>query len=271
MTTCTNCGTNFEGRFCCNCGQKKYTDKDKSLKHLLEEPLHFITHFEGKVFTTLKAIFFHPGRLATDYSSGIRLKYYKPISLYLLIVVVYLIFPLFSGLNMEMKYYKRLDISGPFITKQIETKLKTNAVTEEQLTEKFHQKSQSTSKLLLFLLIPLSVPIIFLLYFYKKRWVFDNFILATEINSFYLLVLYLLFPVLFILFLRLVHWQSSESVVSSILAVVFWLYTSRIFYNVFREKWWISVSKGLLFAFLHTMMVHVVYKTIVFEVTFALL
>ncbi|WP_460983543.1 hypothetical protein [Spirosoma fluminis] len=170
-----------------------------------------------------------------------------------------------------MKYYKRLDISGPFITKQIETKLKTNAVTEEQLTEKFHQKSQSTSKLLLFLLIPLSVPIIFLLYFYKKRWVFDNFILATEINSFYLLVLYLLFPVLFILFLRLVHWQSSESVVSSILAVVFWLYTSRIFYNVFREKWWISVSKGLLFAFLHTMMVHVVYKTIVFEVTFALL
>jgi hypothetical protein len=38
---CKNCGHAFEGKFCNACGEKFYTDKDKSVKHLLEEAFHF--------------------------------------------------------------------------------------------------------------------------------------------------------------------------------------------------------------------------------------
>ena len=86
---CKNCESILNGKFCSNCGQKIYSERDKSLSNISEEVLHFMTHFEGKLFNTLKVIYLYPGKLSLDYSSGIRQKYYKPISLYLLIVILY--------------------------------------------------------------------------------------------------------------------------------------------------------------------------------------
>lgn len=271
MEICKNCGSVINGKYCANCGQKVYTEKDKSLKHLLEEVFHFITHFEGKLFTSLKTILRTPGKLSVDYSEGIRQKYYKPISLYLLLVILYLIFPLFQGLNMEMKYYKKIDLFGNIISRQIDNKLIKDQLTEEQLAEHFHQKSHSTSKILLLLLIPLTAPIIYLLYFRRKRKLFDNFILATEINIFYLLAFYILFPILIYLIIYLFHSQWTERVISITLSGFFVIYTSILLHNVFKEKWWISILKGLIFVVLHTLMLVILYKTIVFEVTFALI
>lgn len=268
---CKNCNAEVNGKYCAYCGQKVYTDEDKSVKKLFGEAVHFITHFEGKFFTTLKTIFRHPGKLSRDYSNGLRQKYYKPVSLYLLLVVLYLVFPLFSGLNMEMKYYKNVNLTGAYINGQIEKKIQEENLTEAQLTEKFHQKSQSTSKVLLLLLIPFTVPLLWLLYFYKKRHLFDNFILATEINIFYLLAFYLLFPPLYLAIIRITNAYLTENRISLILSVVFILYVSVLFRKVFMERWWVALVKGFLFVFLHTAMLTIIYKTIVFEVTFALL
>lgn len=271
MPECKNCNAELSGKYCAHCGQKVYTDKDKSVKKLFSEAVHFITHFEGKFFTTLKTIFLHPGKLSKDYSEGTRQKYYKPVSFYLLLVVLYLIFPLFSGLNMEMRYYKKINFTGTYITRQIEKKAQKAKITEAQLAEKFHHKSQSTSKILLLLLIPLTVPLLWLLYFYKKRHIFDNFILATEINIFYLLAFYLLFPPLYLAVIKMTNAYLTENMISTLLSVIFVLYASVLFRKVFMEKWWTAIAKGFLFVFLHTAMLTVIYKTIVFEVTFALL
>lgn len=271
MTNCKNCNAEMYGRYCASCGQKVYTDKDKSVKNLMNEAFHFLTHFEGKFFTTLKAIFFKPGKLSMDYGNGIRQKYYKPVSFYLLLVVLYLVFPMFSGLNMEMKYYKRLEISGPYISKQIDKKLQQTQLTEAALTEKFHQKSKNTSKILLLLLIPLTVPIIYILYFYKKRTLFDNFILATEICNFYLLVFYLLFPMIIMAVISLLKYQPNERAISTVLSLLFAFYSMAIFKKLFAEKWWVTIIKGLIFVVLQTAMLTIIYKFIVFEITFALI
>lgn len=271
MEECKNCSASLYGKYCANCGQKAYSEEDKSVKKLLGEAVHFITHFEGKFFTTLKTLFLAPGKLSGDYSNGLRQKYYKPVSFYLLLVVFYLLFPLFSGLNMEMKYYKNIDVTGSFISRQIERKMQKEKLTEARLTEKFHQKSKSTSKILLLLLIPLTVPLLWLLYFYRKRPVFDNFILATEVNIFYLLVFYILFPPLYLLVIRFTHSYLPEKSISTLLSLLFALYASVLFRKVFAEKWGLAVIKGILFVILHTAMLTLIYKTIVFEVTFALL
>src|SRR4051812_49053712 len=96
--TCKNCGNRFNGKFCNQCGEKVYTDKDRSVLHFVEEGFHFLTHFDGNFITTLKAIFIRPGQLSQDYSIGIRKKYFKPLSLFLILVVLYLLFPMFRGL-----------------------------------------------------------------------------------------------------------------------------------------------------------------------------
>ena len=76
---CKNCGNRFTGKYCNVCGEKVYTEKDKSIKYIIEEGFHFLTHFEGTFLKSLKAIITRPGTLSLDYCNGIRKKYFKPL------------------------------------------------------------------------------------------------------------------------------------------------------------------------------------------------
>ncbi len=268
---CKNCESLLYGKFCSDCGQKVYNERDKSLSKISEEVFHFMTHFDGKLFNTLKSIYRHPGKLSLDYCNGIRQKYYKPISLYLVIVVLYLLFPLVGGMNMEMKYYKTTPIVGGYVSKQIESKALERNLSEELLSEKFNEKSKSTSKILLLLLIPLATPLLYLLYFNRRRFVFDNVILLTEINIFFLLSLYILIPFFSLPILYFFNTNMSENVFAPLSVVIFGLYCIILFHNVFKEKWWISVLKGGVFALLFLPITINLYRIIVFETTFALI
>ena len=272
MTTCINCNTVFEGKYCNNCGQKNYTVKDKSIKHIAEEAFHFITHFEGTFFTTLKTLFTRPGKLTYDYCTGKRKPYFKPISFYLLIVVVYLFFPLFAGLNMKMSSYKGLNITGPAISKQINNKAAALHITEEQLAERFELKSHNTSKILLFLFIPFSAVFITLLYYRSKRMLFDHLILATEINIMYLLALFILFPVLYIILWYIFHFKElNDELLGLTLTTLFSLYVGLIFRFTYHSAWLRSIISGFIFGILHALFIMFIYKPLVFEATLALL
>lgn len=268
MKTCKNCQSQFEGKYCNHCGQKFYTDRDKSVSHFVKEVFHFLTHFEGSFFNSLKAVLFKPGKLASDYSKGIRKKYFKPISFYLMIIILYLIFPLFKGLNMEMKYYKTLQLSGNYIERQIDEKLQKENISEIQLEEKFQEVSAKTSKILLLIFIPFTAILLYFLYFTKKRYMFDNFVLGTEINIFYLLVFYLIFPLLYYLFIEISGLTTTESTLTFVLLTGYWIYTFIILKNSIKERWWLTLFKSLVLILLHSYFVMEVYKFLVFETTF---
>lgn len=272
MTKCKNCGAIVDANYCSNCGQKRPTDKDNSILHLLEEAFHFITHFEGSFITTFRTVLFHPSKLTIDYCKGIRKKYFKPISFFLFIVVLYLVFPLFTGLNMEMHYYKTLPLGGGIITQQIENNLEKNDSTEEKLSSKFELKSHTISKIMLFLFIPLSGILIYFLYFSFKKPFYDLLILATEINIIYLLVFFLILPIFFVLFVYLFEVNSLENeIVGMINTFLFGVYVSIIFKKLFQSKWWSSILRGFLFAIIHSFFIVALYKFLVFEVTFFLI
>jgi hypothetical protein len=268
---CKNCESPLNGKFCSSCGQKVYSEKDKSIRNLFHEAFHFMTHFEGKFFNTLKTIYRYRGKLSLDYSNGIRQRYYKPISFYLLIVVLYLLFPIASGMNVEMKYHKSNPIFGKYISHQIENRLIYDNITEEQLSEKFHKKSKNTSKFLLLLLIPFSVPILYLLYLNKRRYLFDNFILLTEVNIFFLLSFFILVPIAFLPFLYFFDISMGDRFFAPLSIVLFSFYCVFLFRKVFQEKWWISILKGTFFGLLFLFMINTIYKAIVFVTTFALI
>lgn len=268
---CKNCEFILDGKFCSNCGQKVYGEKDKSLSNISEEIFHFLTHFDGKFFNTLKTIYRFPGKLSLDYSNGIRQKYYKPISLYLLIIVLYLLFPLVGGMNMQMKYYKTTPIIGEIISRQIENKFLEKKISEELLSEKFSEKSKNTSKILLLLVIPLASPFLYLLYFNRRRFVFDNIILLAEINIFYLLTFFIIIPFLSLPFLYFFKISINENFFVPFLIVIFSLYCIKLFHKVFKEKLLISVLKGGIFTLAFLVITINIYKIIVFEITFALI
>ncbi len=274
--TCKNCGNHFSGKFCNTCGEKVYTSHDKSIAHIFEEGLHFITHFEGSFLITLKTIFTRPGKFSFDYCNGIRKKYFKPVSLFLLLIVLYLLFPRFQGLNMKLETYATDKYGFTWASVPlIKAKKEKKAIEYRELAVIYDAKSSSVSKIALFFIIPLAAAIILLLFFTAKRYYFDHLILSLELSSFYIALHFLIIP--FLSFIA--EWINKEWIrffwddnvwltwFQVLLDVVFIAAAFKRFYG---QKWIWIIPKALIYTFLFQELVIYLYRLLVLVVTLML-
>lgn len=266
--TCKNCGNHFSGKFCNACGEKVYTEKDKKVLHLFEEGFHFITHFEGKFFTTLKAIFTSPGKLSSDYCDGLRKKYFKPLSFFLMLVILYLIFPVFQGLNMKLKYHEIHMLYGKYAAAKVAAVLEQNKMTHEALEASFHRAGEKTSKFLLFTIIPFVALASWAMGYKKRKLYFDHFVFTIEMCSFFLLWGFLLLPLLMWLIGLFATPADfiTEGITSIIIITVFMLYLIIAAGRFFHFSWWFRVIYALLFTLSLTFFLEYIYKFILFNI-----
>jgi hypothetical protein len=66
---CLNCDTALSGKFCTNCGQKAFLDKSNFFL-LVYEFVSDYFHFDGKFFSTLKALLLRPGHITREFILG---------------------------------------------------------------------------------------------------------------------------------------------------------------------------------------------------------
>lgn len=85
---CLNCGTTVAGRFCHQCGQENVEVKESFLQ-LLRHFVEDLTHFDGKLWKTLKLLLFKPGSLTKFYMDGKRASFIHPIRMYLFVSAVF--------------------------------------------------------------------------------------------------------------------------------------------------------------------------------------
>jgi hypothetical protein len=269
---CLNCGHTFSGKFCNACGEKVYTEHDKSVFHLFEEAFHFVTHFEGKFFNTLKAVLLKPGKLSVDYCNGIRKKYFKPISFFLMVVILYLLFPVFTGLNMRLQFHLKHEMYGTYATEKIEQYREKNHLTEEEVAEAYNHKSEKTSKILLFLVLPCMALVSWGIGFWKRKYYFDHFIFSIEAFSILILCAFLLFPLLLRLLmltgLNLHVTDDFTGIVTTVIAAIYYAAMSRRF---FHFKWWVNVIYVSLFIIGQVLIIQYIYRFLLFYVTYQLL
>jgi hypothetical protein len=92
---CLNCSEIVMGRYCQQCGQENVEVKE-SFGHLIMHFFQDLTHFDGKLWKTLKLLLFKPAKLTQLYMDGQRANYIHPIRMYLFISTVFFLF-IFSG------------------------------------------------------------------------------------------------------------------------------------------------------------------------------
>lgn len=267
---CINCGAELAGKFCYKCGQKKFDKSQKTVGHLVHDAFHFMTHLDGNIWHSIKAIFTRPGKLSLEFGNGKQKYYFKPISLFLLIVVIYLTLPMLTGMNMPLKYHQGMPVYGTYVKKSIEKKMNEAGMTKEGLEEKYYEKSSKVSKVLLLLLIPLSALVTWVLFFGRKVYFYDHLLLATEINTFYLFMTYLLLPLLLwplslLSAFKLVLQDQYYTIISTTIFFVFSLLAFKYF---FKEKWSVISFKTMGYVFLHFMFVQLIYRFLQFQISF---
>ena len=266
---CKNCGNQFLGKFCNRCGEKVYGQKDKSILILAEEAFHFITHFNGSFFTTLKTFFTRPGKISSDYVIGIRKKYLKPVSFFLLIVITYLFFPRFPGLNMKFSSYVSEEYNFYWYAAPIaRQKIKTHTLTGKELGMAYDNKSPAFAKICLLLLIPLSAFVLALLFLTSRKYFFDHFILASEIMSFYIFAHFLFLPFLSFVTDKIAPvynylFNDDSGLLLSIFGI-FGIFIAIAFRNFYTQKVWLSIIKAVVFLFVFAAGIRYVYNAILY-------
>jgi Protein of unknown function (DUF3667) len=268
--TCKNCGSQFTGNFCNLCGEKVYHEHDKKILHLFEEVFHFATHFEGTFLVTLKTFLKKPGKFSLDYCAGIRKKYVRPVTFFLTLVVVYLLFPRFQGLNMRYVAYVSKDYQHAWYAVPIaKKKIIKLHITEPELAGHYDKKSPSFAKLFLLALIPLSAVVLSLFFFSSRLFFFDHFILATEVCSFFILSQFLFLPFLSFLLEKTVPSLSyifnDGSWVWLLMTALYVVFNTVAFRNFYKQKWWIVILKGVLFTLIFGQFIRYAYNFLLYN------
>lgn len=267
---CKNCGNQFTGNFCNVCGEKVYTEHDKTFGHFMEEGFHFITHFDSKLLKTWWLMMTRPGFVSKEISEGRRKPYYKPMNLFIIGVILYLLFPFFEGLNFPMKYH-RAEMYGEIAEHMIEKKMEKKHLTLDQLAEKFDHKSPKFAKLLLLLIVPLTGLVFHLLFLKRNRFYFDHITLAAEVNTFYLFFTFFLMPIAFIIVFLVASYgfhvknlRLGDDISMPLYMTVLGIYSVVAFRRFYGEKKVWAIIKCVLFLFAHWLIVYTIYRFILF-------
>jgi hypothetical protein len=85
---CKNCGAPLHGPFCAGCGQEAHGSA-RSLGTLFHDAWHSLTHLDGRLWRTLRALVLRPGLLTVEYLADRRARFLPPFRLYLVISVLF--------------------------------------------------------------------------------------------------------------------------------------------------------------------------------------
>lgn len=83
---CADCGAQTLGPYCHQCGNEAHVHR--TLAHLGHELLHGVAHFDSRAWRTLPMLVFRPGRLTRGWIEGQRARYVSPLALFLFTVFV---------------------------------------------------------------------------------------------------------------------------------------------------------------------------------------
>ena len=86
---CVSCGQMHEGLYCPACGEKRLEERDLSWRHFWSHAFEAFFHADGRIFRSLRTLIFMPGELTAAYMSGRRKPLLAPLSLFLVVNLIY--------------------------------------------------------------------------------------------------------------------------------------------------------------------------------------
>ena len=197
---CPSCSASPMERFCGQCGERRVSQHDLSIRHYAREFLEIFTHLNSRILRATWELVRHPGGLSEYHFMGRRVRYVTPLRLFVVLSVVYFLSstiypnPAFTTpLSIQLhgnNYY------AGFAANQVAQALQHKGWDYATLERSYDEKTTILSKTLLFALIPVFALIFQLLLFRKRRFFSEHVVVATHFWSFALLLIGIFIPLL---------------------------------------------------------------------------
>jgi ribosomal protein L32 len=277
MFECPSCDTKTLGQFCSHCGEKEVADEDYSLRHFLAESVSTLTLLESKVLRSVWLVTSRPGYLSTEYFQGRRVRYMKPLQLFIFLnVVYYFSLTLFTATTFTTPLATQLhmnDYYPAYASRRVIHKLQKEQINYETLERKYNEKTGVLSKTLIFLLIPIFALLFYALFFKKRKYFVEHVVVATHFWSFNLILLGVILPLVSVLLIRLSKalnissaYVTNDGVTSSVLQICFAAYLFVMLRRTYAaSRWYCAITAApIAWSFFHIVWL---YRFFLFELT----
>ena len=174
------------GRYCSQCGEKKITSQDYSLRHVAEEVLGEFAHFDTKFLRTLRVLLAKPGQISYAYFHGGRSRYTKPLTLFIIInVIVFFVQP-----HTAMWHKKYIDFMQD---RAHSATLSAHVARTGELTgdyaARFNANLQDQKKALAIVLVPLLALLMVPLFLGSDHTLAEHLVFSVQVCAFLLIYL----------------------------------------------------------------------------------
>jgi len=277
MVQCPSCGLKTLGRFCATCGEKEVGVEDYSLRRYLEEAGAAITLLESKVFRSVWLVASRPGHLSSEYFRGRRVRYLKPLQLFVFLnVVYYFSLSLFSATTFTTPLATQLHMNNyypAYASRQVEHKLQKEQISYAVLEAKYNERTGVLSKTLIFLLIPIFALLFFMLFFRKRKYFVEHVVVATHFWSFNLILLGVILPLVSVLLIWVFKglnistaYVRNDAIASGVLQICFGVYLFIMLRRSYGASRWYCGTTAILVAwsFFHIVWL---YRFLLFNAT----
>jgi hypothetical protein len=137
-TKCLNCGNDYKGNYCPQCGQKASTSR-LHLKGLITNVITTFVAGENNFIHTLKSLCTRPGYMIREFILGKRISYVAPIKMLIYLVTFYALFSYITG--KDNSFYQEVEEKYEIITQDEDSN-------DEDFDEEVEETVQQTMSLL---------------------------------------------------------------------------------------------------------------------------
>jgi hypothetical protein len=193
--SCGNCGAELNGPFCSQCGEKKVSAKDYSLRHIVAEALPEFVTFDSRFLRTLKLLFTQPGQLSNAYFYGGRSRYTKPLTLFIIINVIFFFVQPHTGIFA----YNYRDYARDFAhVTAVQGHLRQTGESQQSYVARFDANLQNQKKSLLIVAVPILALLMGIAFVGSGRTYAEHLVFAVQVYAFLLAYLALVAVILLV-------------------------------------------------------------------------
>ena len=133
-TKCLNCGSEFEGKYCPECGQKADTSRF-TMKFISQNLLTAILSNDGGVWFTLKSLFTRPSAMVVEILNGKRKRYFSPFPMLFFALTIYILLFTFTGSRQSIQELETLSVEDTETVKSDTTVFSSDLERKESVKE----------------------------------------------------------------------------------------------------------------------------------------
>lgn len=219
VISCKNCAEPLQGRYCRNCGQRSSVDR-VTFKETFQDLADSVFTVSAPLWVTIKKLIVNPGEMMRDYLSGRRKTYYKPVSFFVLMTLIFL----FVGFVIDY---------DPFVNQTIQVQESNESMLLNEAREYY---LTHINNFLFAFVFTLALGL--KLFFWKKYSLAEY--LAV---SFYLIGMYTLFVTLNMFYIQYVDVNFQY-----LGLLIMWLYFIYAMVSFFRSnRIWVALKSLLVF------------------------